>query len=46
MALKVKNVTDVIESFAPLSLQEKWDNSGLCVGSPEAEVMSLISCKA
>ena len=42
MALKVKNVTDVIESFAPLSLQEKWDNSGLCVGSPEAEVNSVL----
>ena len=42
MAFKVKDVTDVIEAFAPLSLQEKWDNSGLCVGSPDAEVSSVL----
>ena len=42
MACKVKDVTEVIEAFAPLSLQEKWDNSGLCVGSPDAEVSSVL----
>ena len=39
---KVKDIIKVIEDFAPLSLQEKWDNSGLCVGSPEAEVSSVL----
>ena len=42
MTFKVKDVTDVIEAFAPLALQEKWDNSGLCVGSPHAEVSSVL----
>ena len=42
MACKVKDVTEVIEAFAPLSLREKWDNSGLCVGSPDAEVSSVL----
>ena len=42
MQYKVKDVTKVIEEFAPLSIQEKWDNSGLCVGSPEASVSSVL----
>ena len=40
--MKVKDVIAVIEEFAPLSIQEGWDNSGLCVGSPEAEVTSVL----
>jgi dinuclear metal center YbgI/SA1388 family protein len=40
--MKVKDVIAVIEEFAPLSIQESWDNSGLCVGSPEAEVSSVL----
>ena len=42
MQYKVKDVTKVIEEFAPLSIQEKWDNSGLCVGSHEASVSSVL----
>ena len=40
--MKVRDVIKVIEDFAPLGLQEKWDNSGLCIGSPEAEVSSVL----
>ena len=40
--MKVKEIISVIESFAPLSIQESWDNSGLCVGSPEDEVTSVL----
>ena len=40
--MKVKDVIAVIEEFAPLSIQEGWDNSGLCVGSAEAEVTSVL----
>ena len=39
---KVKDIIKVIEEFAPLSIQEKWDNSGLCIGSPEASVSSVL----
>ena len=42
MDYKVKDVTAVIEEFAPLSIQESWDNSGLCIGSPEAGVSSVL----
>ena len=40
--MKVKDIISVIEEFAPLSIQESWDNSGLCVGSPEDEVTSVL----
>ena len=40
--LEVKDIIKVIEDFAPLSLQEGWDNSGLCVGSPEAPATSVL----
>lgn len=40
--MKVKDITSVIESFAPLSIQESWDNSGLIIGSPEQEVHGVL----
>lgn len=42
MEYKVKDVIKVIEDFAPLSLQEGWDNSGLCIGSADAPVNSVL----
>ena len=36
--MKIKDVTDRIESFAPLSLQESYDNSGLIVGRYDDEL--------
>ena len=40
--MKVRDVVAVIEEFAPLGIQEKWDNSGLCIGSPDDEVNSVL----
>ena len=40
--MKVKDIIKVIEDFAPLSIQEGWDNSGLSIGSPEDEVTSVL----
>lgn len=34
----IKDITDVIERFAPLDLQESYDNAGLIVGRPADEV--------
>ena len=42
MEYKVKDIAEVIEQFAPLSIQEGWDNSGLCIGSPDAPVSSVL----
>lgn len=36
--MKIQEITDVIERFAPLSLQESYDNAGLIVGRPSDEV--------
>ena len=36
--MKIKDIIRYLESFAPLSLQEPYDNSGLLVGSPDREV--------
>ncbi|MGN1212079.1 MAG: Nif3-like dinuclear metal center hexameric protein [Candidatus Cryptobacteroides sp.] len=38
----VADVVAAIEKFAPLSIQEKWDNSGLCIGNPQAPVTSVL----
>lgn len=40
--MKVKDITGAVEAFAPLSIQEDWDNSGLCIGSPEQEVHGVL----
>ena len=41
---KVKDVTDYLESLAPLALQESYDNSGLMVGSPNELVNGVLIC--
>ena len=36
--MKVRDIAAVIETFAPLALQESYDNAGLIVGRPDDEV--------
>lgn len=38
------DVARAIEEFAPLSLQEDYDNSGLQVGEPDTEVTGILLC--
>ena len=40
--MKVRNIASAIEAFAPLDIQESWDNSGLCIGSPEQEIKGVL----
>ena len=40
--MKARQVAEIIEDFAPLCLQESWDNAGFCIGSPEAEVKAIM----
>ena len=40
--MKIKDITDVIERFAPLSYQESYDNAGLIVGRPDDEVQRAL----
>lgn len=38
----IADVARVIESFAPVEIQENWDNCGLCAGSPDAELTGVL----
>ena len=40
--MRVSDIIAAIESFAPLSIQENWDNSGLLIGSPSDEVRGVM----
>lgn len=42
--MKLREITSAIESFAPLSFQESYDNAGLITGDPEMEISSAIVC--
>lgn len=42
--MRIKHITAALEAWAPRSLQEDYDNSGLHVGDPETEVGSALVC--
>jgi dinuclear metal center YbgI/SA1388 family protein len=42
--MKLAEVVSVIESGAPLALQESYDNAGLAVGDPHMEISSALLC--
>jgi dinuclear metal center YbgI/SA1388 family protein len=40
--MKIKQITNFLESYAPLSYQESYDNCGLIVGDAKAEVKGAL----
>jgi len=40
--MKIKEVIKILEEAAPVQLQESYDNSGLAIGNPEAEVTAAL----
>ncbi len=40
--IKIKDITQFFENFAPLRLQESYDNAGLIVGNPETTIDSAL----
>ena len=40
--IKVSDIARAIEDYAPLNLQENWDNSGLQVGHRDAQVVAVL----
>ncbi|REJ84506.1 MAG: Nif3-like dinuclear metal center hexameric protein [Bacteroidetes bacterium] len=42
--MKIKELTAWLESIAPLSLQESYDNAGLITGNPETEITGVLVC--
>ena len=43
-SVKIKEVLSALERFAPLPLQESWDNAGLQLGLTETEVSGALLC--
>jgi dinuclear metal center YbgI/SA1388 family protein len=42
--MEVKSIAQIIESFAPLALQESYDNAGLLVGNPDMLTTGALLC--
>ena len=42
--MKIREIIDALEQFAPLPLQEDWDNAGLQVGLTGTEVSGVLLC--
>ncbi len=42
--MRIRDIITALEDWAPRSLQEDYDNSGLQVGDPQAEVGSALVC--
>ena len=42
--MKIKEVLSALEQFAPLPLQEDYDNAGLQIGLTETEVSGALLC--
>lgn len=42
--MKVRDIMALIEGLAPLHYQDEWDNCGLQVGLPSAEVSKVLVC--
>ena len=38
------DVISAMEEWAPGTLQEEWDNSGLCIGCPDTPVSGVLIC--
>ena len=42
--MKIREITDAIEQYAPVRLQEEWDNAGIQVGDPDADITGVLLC--
>ena len=42
--MNIKQITSIIEDFAPLELQESWDNSGFQINFGVNEVNKILLC--
>ncbi|MEO6883854.1 MAG: Nif3-like dinuclear metal center hexameric protein [Bacteroidia bacterium] len=42
--MKLKEITDCIETVAPLAFQESYDNSGLLIGNKNTDIKGILIC--
>lgn len=44
ISMKIKDITQLLEAWAPLPLQESYDNAGLLTGNKEDELTGVLLC--
>ncbi len=42
--MKIRTILDYLREFAPLSLAEDWDNTGLLIGSEDGNAERVLTC--
>ncbi|MEL6986881.1 MAG: Nif3-like dinuclear metal center hexameric protein, partial [Bacteroidota bacterium] len=42
--MKIKALTNYLETIAPRAFQESYDNTGLITGHPETEIKGVLVC--
>jgi len=42
LTMTIREILQVLEQFAPLDLQEEYDNAGLIIGNPDAEITGVL----
>lgn len=42
--MKIKDIIKQIEDFAPIALQEEYDNSGLIIGNKDNDIKGILLC--
>jgi dinuclear metal center YbgI/SA1388 family protein len=42
MTTRIRNILDLLDRIAPFTLAEPWDNVGLLIGRPDAEVTGIL----
>ena len=42
--MKVKDVLDYLNGFAPFDMSEDWDNCGLLIGSENDDIKEILVC--
>jgi dinuclear metal center YbgI/SA1388 family protein len=40
--MRARQISDILEKFAPIGTAEEWDNPGYCIGSPDKEVRGVL----
>ena len=42
--MKIKEISDYLETIAPIQLQESYDNSGFIVGNKDWDINNVLVC--
>lgn len=40
--MRARQISEILERFAPIGTAEEWDNPGYCIGSPDQEIRGVM----